>query len=97
MIFALVVVLVTGTINAGGIDAVLENAKAIPGYFSLTQIASPETTVDGVQKVVGSTPLFGAAGGYGFLTILSTLSWGLGYFGMPQVLLRFNVQLIRRV
>lgn len=89
MIFALVVVLVTGTINAGGVDAVLENAKAIPGYFSLTQIASPETTVDGVQKVVGSTPLFGAAGGYGFLTILSTLSWGLGYFGMPQVLLRF--------
>ena len=23
------------------------------------------------------------------LTIISTLSWGLGYFGMPQVLLRF--------
>ncbi len=89
MIFALVVVLVTGTVQAGGIDAVLENAKAIPGYFSLTQIASPETTAEGVQKVVNTTPLFGAAGSYGFLTILSTLSWGLGYFGMPQVLLRF--------
>src|SRR5690606_697751 len=26
---------------------------------------------------------------YGFLTIISTLSWGLGYFGIPQVLIRF--------
>jgi sodium/proline symporter len=33
--------------------------------------------------------LFGPAGEYGILTIISTLSWGLGYFGMPQVLLRF--------
>ncbi len=88
MIFALVVVLVIGTVSAGGIGAVLENAKAIPGYFSLTQIANPETA-DGVQKVVNGAPLFGEAGSYGFLTILSTLSWGLGYFGMPQVLLRF--------
>lgn len=88
MIFALVVVLVTGTVQAGGIDAVLENAKAIPGYFSLTAMATPQTA-DGVQQVVNGAPQWGAAGGYGFLTILSTLSWGLGYFGMPQVLLRF--------
>ena len=26
---------------------------------------------------------------YGFITILSTLAWGLGYFGMPHILLRF--------
>ncbi|MCD8158244.1 MAG: sodium/proline symporter [Clostridiales bacterium] len=26
---------------------------------------------------------------YGFLTIVSTLAWGLGYFGMPHILLRF--------
>ena len=44
MVFALVVILVTGTINAGGIDAGLENAKAIPGYFSLTSIATPWST-----------------------------------------------------
>ncbi len=88
MIFALVVVLVTGTAAVGGVDVVLENAKQIPGYFSLTSIASPKT-VDDVQQVANGAPQFGAAGGYGFLTILSTLSWGLGYFGMPQVLLRF--------
>ena len=26
---------------------------------------------------------------YSFLTIVSTLAWGLGYFGMPHILLRF--------
>jgi len=41
------------------------------------------------QTGADGQPLFGQAGPYGFLTILSTLSWGLGYFGMPQVLLRF--------
>ena len=34
-------------------------------------------------------PLFGAAGEYGVITIISCLAWGLGYFGMPQVLVRF--------
>ncbi len=89
MIFALVAVLVAGTISAGGLSAVLENAKAIPGYFSLTAIATPTVDASGVQQVVSGSPLFGAAGKYGLLTIISTLSWGLGYFGMPQVLLRF--------
>ena len=89
MIIALVGVLVFGTIRAGGVNAVIENAKAIPGYLSLTAQATPVTTADGVQKVVEGAPLFGEAGKYGFLTILSTASWGLGYFGMPQVLLRF--------
>ena len=29
------------------------------------------------------------AAGYGPVTVLSTLAWGLGYFGMPHILLRF--------
>ena len=29
------------------------------------------------------------AGSFGFLSILSTMAWGLGYFGVPHVLLRF--------
>lgn len=46
--------------------------------------------VDGVQQIgEAGKPLFGEAGSYGLLTIISTLSWGLGYFGMPQVLLKF--------
>ncbi|MDX9986773.1 MAG: hypothetical protein RBR99_04895, partial [Dehalococcoidales bacterium] len=67
----------------------IDNIKSIPGFFEFFGIASPQV-VDGVQQVGSSgEPLFGPAGTYGFLTILSTLSWGLGYFGMPQVLLRF--------
>ena len=31
----------------------------------------------------------GTAASYGFLPIVSTLAWGLGYFGMPHILLRF--------
>ncbi|MBQ7296495.1 MAG: sodium/proline symporter [Clostridia bacterium] len=88
MVVALVTVLVTGTINAGGIDAVIANAQAIPGYLSLTSMATPQT-IDGVQTVINGVPQFGEASEYGLLTILSTASWGLGYFGIPQVLLRF--------
>ena len=33
--------------------------------------------------------LTGTDGSYSFLPIVSTLAWGLGYFGMPHILLRF--------
>jgi len=89
MIFGLVFVFVLGISHAGGISAVINNAKEIPGFFEFFGIAQP-VLEDGVQKIGESgKPLFGEAGSYGFLTIISTLSWGLGYFGMPHVLLRF--------
>ena len=89
MIFALTVILITGTLAAGGLQAVVDNAKNIPGFFTFFGIASPSVDANGIQQVANGAPVFGAAGSYGFLTIISTLSWGLGYFGMPQVLLRF--------
>ncbi len=89
MIFALTVVLTVSTVIAGGPAAVIENVKNIPGFITLFGIARPETA-DGVQQLSAQgQPLFGSAGPYGFLTVISTLSWGLGYFGVPQVLLRF--------
>jgi len=89
MVFALTAVLITGITVAGGIPAIIENAKAIPGFLEFFGIAQP-TLVDGVQQIgENGKPLFDEAGSYGFLTIISTLSWGLGYFGMPQVLLKF--------
>lgn len=89
MIFVLVFVFIVGTSVAGGVSAVLQNSKEIPGFLELFGIAQP-TLVNGVQQISeAGKPLFGEPGNYGFLTILSTLSWGLGYFGMPQVLLRF--------
>ncbi|MFR4804154.1 MAG: hypothetical protein ACLT98_13090 [Eggerthellaceae bacterium] len=42
--------------------------------------------------VENGMPLFGDAVlyGSGIITIVSCLAWGLGYFGMPQVLVRFE-------
>ena len=89
MIIALVIIVITGTTVAGGLDAVIENAKSIPGFFDFFGIATPVTDAAGVQQVVDGVPQFGEAGIYGALNIVSMLAWGLGYFGMPQVLLRF--------
>lgn len=73
MTVALVVVLAFGISSAGGWNAVVENSKSIPDYLSLT------STTDGAGN---SVPFSG-------MSIVSTLAWGLGYFGMPHILLRF--------
>lgn len=90
MISALVVVLSVGLYHAGGFGAVFDNIGKIPGFVEFFQIATP--TVDEVTKVQiveNGAPLFGQAADYGLLRIFSMMAWGLGYFGMPQVLLRF--------
>lgn len=74
MSVALIVVTFFGISEAGGLDAVISNAKELSGYLSFTKSFDVATN--------SSTP-------YGFLTIVSTLAWGLGYFGMPHILLRF--------
>jgi sodium/proline symporter len=92
MIGALILVMVFGFVHAGGFAGVTENLKDFPRFLDIFGIATPDTVVEGaqnVQKVVNGVPLFGPGANYGFLAIVSTLAWGLGYFGMPQVLLRF--------
>ena len=74
MTVALVVVLGFGVTQAGGLSAVMENAQSMAGYLALDRIYDPATG--------GSNP-------YTLLTIFSLLAWGLGYFGMPHILLRF--------
>ena len=74
MSLALVAVLVYGIGAAGGWDAVVANAQSLPGY--LTMMASHNTAE-------------GTATSYSLLDIVSTMAWGLGYFGMPHILLRF--------
>ncbi|MBR6651889.1 MAG: sodium/proline symporter [Anaerotignum sp.] len=74
MSIALIVVVLFGVSVAGGFDAVAENANNLVSYLSLT--------ASHVAADNSSTP-------YGALTIASTLAWGLGYFGMPHILLRF--------
>lgn len=74
MTIALVIVMVFGISQAGGWDAVMENAQSLKGYLSMLEVHNPETG--------DSSPFSG-------LSIVSTLAWGLGYFGMPHILLRF--------
>ncbi len=89
MFIALSAVLIVGVAKAGGISEIIENAKAIPGFLDFFGVAQPQVA-SGIQQVSeAGKPLFGEAGTYGPLVIISTLSWGLGYFGMPQVLLKF--------
>ncbi len=74
MTIALVVIVFFGIRTAGGLGNVMDNARALPGYLNLTK---------------GYDAASGTAGSFGFLPIVSTLAWGLGYFGMPHILLRF--------
>ncbi len=75
MTVALCVVLGYGITVAGGWSNVIENAKALPGHLSLSMYYDAEA---------------GTAASYGgVISIVSTLAWGLGYFGMPHILLRF--------
>lgn len=74
MTVALITVVGYGLYNVGSVDTVIENVKSLPGYLSLTSAYDAKANL--------STP-------YGAITIASTLAWGLGYFGMPHILLRF--------
>jgi len=89
MIVALTVIVVIGTVRAGGIGTVLENAGKIPGFLEFFGLATPVLDANGQQIVEAGKPIFGPASDYSILTICSMMAWGLGYFGMPQVLLRF--------
>ena len=74
MSLALVAVLGYGIVVAGGWGAVVENAQSLSGYLTMT--ASHDAVT-------------GGAASYNLLDIVSTMAWGLGYFGMPHILLRF--------
>lgn len=73
MTTALVILVIYGIHTAGGMDAVMDNAKGLTDYLSMTN----------TRTAVGEHVDFG------FIPIVSTLAWGLGYFGMPHILLRF--------
>ncbi len=89
MIAALAAIVIVSVVNAGGVGAVLENAKDIPGFLEFFGLADPVVNEEGIQAVEAGAPVFGAAKEYGLLSVCSMMAWGLGYFGMPQVLLRF--------
>ena len=74
MSFAIVIVLIVGIVNAGGVANVVAHGQALDGFFDIMKYHDPAT---------------GNAVSQGSIPILSGLAWGLGYFGMPHILVRF--------
>lgn len=74
MTIALVVVVGFGASWVNGFDVVFANVSGLEGYMNLFE---------------GHNVVTGEVGSYGALPVVSTLAWGLGYFGMPHILLRF--------
>ena len=74
MTAALAVIVIFGVVQAGGLDAVLDHARSLPGFFRFGE------TYD---------PVSNTASPYGLIRIVSMMAWGLGYFGMPHILVRF--------
>ena len=89
MFFALAIVVIGSIGMAGGVENTVAFLSDIPGYLSMTSMAVPALDEAGTQMVQGGAPIFDIPAEYGLLTVISTMSWGLGYFGMPQVLVRF--------
>ena len=79
MTFALAVIVFFAINRAGGWANAMQHVSQLPGYLALTQTHVPGETAEAI----------GTAAPYGFITIISTMAWGLGYFGMPHILVRF--------
>ena len=74
MTIALFVVVGFGEGMIHGFGNVFANVRPLDGYLDLFR---------------GYDVAAGATGSYGALPVASTMAWGLGYFGMPHILLRF--------
>lgn len=90
MTIALIAVVCFGLSSVGGIDVVASFSTSLDGYISLLATHDFST---------GNRVSYG-----GLITIISTMAWGLGYFGMPHILLRFmaiedpeKIKLSRRI
>ena len=74
MTIALAFVVGYGIVTAGGFSAVVDNARNLPGYLDINATYSNATN---------------SAVPYGIFNKITMFCWGLGYFGMPHILLRF--------
>ena len=90
MSVALIAVVAFGLNSVGGYDVVAAQSMSLDGYISLLNYHDFTT---------GTAVSYG-----GIITIISTMAWGLGYFGMPHILLRFmaiedpgKIKLSRRI
>ncbi len=89
MTMALFFVVGYGIVSAGGMSAVIENTRNLPGFLDFNATHS-NVTGEGLP--------------YGIFNKVTMFCWGLGYFGMPHILLRFmaarkasEIKLSRRI
>ena len=82
MSIALVIVVVYGINQAGGIEAVIANADQLKGFLEISQTHVNSAAGD-------ATTYVNEAASYGIFNKITMFCWGLGYFGMPHILLRF--------
>ncbi|SDB35508.1 sodium/proline symporter [Pseudobutyrivibrio sp. YE44] len=90
MTIALIAVVCFGVNSVGGFQTINTYSNSLDGYISLMGMHDFAT---------GSYVSYG-----GIITVISTMAWGLGYFGMPHILLRFmaienpeKIKLSRRI
>lgn len=90
MTIALIAVVCFGLSTVDGLQTVSTYSTSLDGYISLLSTYDFDTA---------SRVSYG-----GIITIISTMAWGLGYFGMPHILLRFmaiekpeKIKLSRRI
>ncbi|MBR4513654.1 MAG: sodium/proline symporter [Lachnospiraceae bacterium] len=74
MTIALIVVVVYGIKLAGGMDMVVSQVKGLDGFLDMSKTYNNATQT--------GDP-------YGIFNKITMFCWGLGYFGMPHILLRF--------
>ena len=74
MSIALIIVLFYGINQAGGMSAVIDNANSLSGYLNMSATYNNATN---------------SGDPYGLFNKITMFCWGLGYFGMPHILLRF--------
>ncbi|MBP5595139.1 MAG: sodium/proline symporter [Pseudobutyrivibrio sp.] len=90
MTIALIAVVCFGLSTVDGLHTVSTYATSLDGYISVLSTHDFDTA---------TRVSYG-----GIITIISTMAWGLGYFGMPHILLRFmaiekpeKIKLSRRI
>jgi sodium/proline symporter len=64
-------------------------ALVIVVVFGVTHAGGVSAVGDSLSGLEANFKLTGSTGQFGVISIISTLAWGLGYFGMPHILLRF--------
>lgn len=104
MVLALIIILAVGINHAGGVGAIIDNLNKFPGFLEFFSSAKPELNEAGQQVIENAMPIFAEKNQIEVLEIFTSLAWGLGYFGVPQVLVKFmaicdasEVKVARRV